>query len=139
MLPNLMILSLGFLNINNIGMYVFGWVFFVAGMLIGMFVPGFGLIFFLSHGCTGLGLMLNALDIGVIYNNILSASDSIKIFFGGSILVLIVLTIIFVIMNNFPKNREKKYFLSYPFICVFIGILLLILSPYIISILEKIL
>ena len=133
---NVMILSLGFFNISNIGLYVFGWIFFVAGMLIGMFVPGFGLIFFLSHGCTGLGLMLNSLDIGVIYNNIIIAPDNVKIILIGCLLLLAVLTLVFVIMCNFPKNRENKYFLSYPFICVFLGLLLINLSPYIIKFLS---
>ena len=130
----LMILLLGLFNIQGIGMYIFGFIFFVAGMFIGMFVPVVGLIFFISHGFTGFGVMIASLDIIKIFPLITDAPQYLIFILGCIVLSLVVLTIIFVIMCNFRKNRKKKYFICYPFICVFILILLLNLIPFIIKI-----
>jgi hypothetical protein len=108
----------------------FGFIFFVAGMLIGIFVPVFGLIFLVSHGLTGLGIMLYSLNIMNIFVVISDAPRYLIILLILLILGLFIAAIVFVIMCNFPKNREKKYFICYPFICFFFLILILKLLPY---------
>ena len=131
-----MILLLGLFRINTFPMYFFGWIFFVAGMLVGMYVPVFGIIFLFSHGMTGFFLMLNFLDIKdyLVY---VSDSPTAVIYLLIAVLIfLFVAGIIFAILHSFKKNREKKFFSCYPFVCFFLLILILIFVPNIISLLS---
>ena len=54
----LTVLLVGLISKELIPMYYFGLVFFIAGLCVGLFQQGFGLVFLFSHGGTGLGLML---------------------------------------------------------------------------------
>ena len=128
-----LILLLGLFKINTFPMYFFGWIFFVAGVLVGMYVPVFGIIFLFSHGMTGLFLMLNFLNIEE-YLVYVSDSPTFVIYLLIAIIVfLFVAGIVFAILHSFKKNREKKFFSCYPFICFFLLILILIFIPNIIS------
>ena len=133
------ILALGVFNLERFPMYAFGFVFFVAGMLIGTFVPGFGVIFLLSHGLTGLGLMISSLG---IKDYTVLLSDSPK--FVTTLLVLLVVGLFvgagyFTIIHSLGRLKDKKYGLCYSFICVFLLLLVLIFIPKIVGFINWVL
>lgn len=133
------ILALGLFNLEEFPMYAFGFVFFVAGMLVGTFVPGFGAIFLVSHGLTGLGLMIGALNIED-YTTILS--DTPK-FYGFILFILVVGLfaggVFFTIIHSLGKLKDKKYGVCYSFICFFLLILVLLTIPQIVRFLNWVL
>ena len=120
-------------------MYVFGFIFFVAGMLVGTFVPGFGVIFLFSHGLTGLSLMIESLD---IKDYTMLLSDAPK-FYTTILTILIVGLFVggvyFAIIHSLGKLREKKYGVCYSFICFFLLILVLLTIPEIVGFLNWVL
>lgn len=133
------ILALGLFNLEGFPMYAFGFVFFVAGMLIGTFVPGFGVIFLLSHGLTGLGFMISSLG---IKDYTVLLSDSPK--FVTTLLMLLVVGLFagagyFTIIHSLGRLKDKKYGLCYSFICVFLLLLVLILIPKIVGFINWVL
>lgn len=133
------ILVLGLFNIDQYVLYVGGFIFFVVGMLIGTFVPGFGIIFLFSHGLTGLYFMINSLSIKE-YAVILT---DLPIFYTIVIYIIVialfVLAVGFVIAYSLGKLKNKKYAVSYSFICIFILLVVVLLIPYIVKFLNLVL
>ena len=133
------ILALGLFNIENYPMYFFGFIFFVAGMLIGNFVPGFGIIFLISHGMTGFGLMVSALELSD-YLMILSDTPAFYSTLLGIIVIgLFSFGIFFAIIHSLGKLKDKKYGICYSFICFFLLFLILVMIPEIIKFLNWVL
>lgn len=103
-----LIAFLGLININGYLFYLFGLIFFVAGTLIGFFVPGFGLIFLFTHGAVGYGIMISALlqdrfsiaELGDL-------SFNMKIYFGV-IALLVVGGFIGVVLYNLSETLNKN-------------------------------
>lgn len=131
------IVLVGLLNLGSVGsemlaMYYGGLVFFLAGMFIGLKIPGFGLIFLFSHGGTGAGIMAGGLISEFLENSLLSENPTnAYIYLGGAIIFLISGFISAIIYNLSATYRLKKYSMSYPFILAFIGFLMISLFPYI--------
>lgn len=96
--------------------YLFGIIFLLAGLFIGLYLKGFGLIFLFSHGATGLGIMIGTLlttipESGTI---LLSNSETSKIIIGA-IVILILITIISTVIHNLSDDiRKIKYFKIIP-------------------------
>lgn len=103
------IAAIGLLNIPGIGMYIFGFVFFAAGLNVGMFVPAFGIIFLFSHGMTGLGLMCSAL-IGDAINSPLMQDNpqNLYIYLGICILVGLFATLSAIKLNLGIMTKGKS-------------------------------
>lgn len=133
------ILALGLFNIDKYPIYFFGFIFFVAGMLIGTFVPGFGIIFLISHGMTGFWLMVSALELSN-YSMILSDTPVFyRILLGIIVIGLFSFGIFFTIINSLGKLKDKKYGICYSFICFFLLFLVLVMIPEIIKFLNWVL
>lgn len=133
------ILALGLFNIENYPMYFFGFIFFVAGMLIGNFVPVFGIIFLISHGMTGFGLMVSALELS---NYLMILSDTPAFYstlLGIIVIGLFSFGIFFAIIHSLGKLKDKKYGICYSFICFFLLFFILVMIPEIIKFLNWVL
>lgn len=107
-------------NMDSAMLYIFGVIFFLAGLFIGLYVPVFGLIFLLSHGITGFVTIFLVLlfgtdnmdSINIILNNPLYTDGgmpfNIKIYLI-SICVLFVAAFIYTILHNLsPKLKKNK-------------------------------
>lgn len=93
---------------EDVGLYFGGLAFFLAGIFIGLYVKGFGLIFLASHGITGL-VMLESTYIGNIINSP-QMSDSGTLMYMLVVLNILVFVIatILVILHNLSDNLKKS-------------------------------
>ena len=111
-LLSIMIVLIGFLNFSNIGLFLFGFVFFITGLLIGFNEKIFGIIFLFSHGMTGLCIMETAL-LGDILNSPIFSDYPIKIYiYLGIIVFIFVISLIFSILYNLSDNLKKYKYLK---------------------------
>ena len=117
-LGNYMFVIIGFISLilcllakMEIGMLLFGFVFFLAGFFIGLFVPKFGLIFLLSHGLSGVFLIFA--DTGVFSNPVLSDGFSYLslMIYSGIILIVcgFITTFIYNLSDKVKKIRNFKF------------------------------
>lgn len=98
--------------VENLGLFFFGFVFFVAGMQIGLGkdMKGFGLIFVFSHGGTGLGILLASLLMRRIDMNVLTdLSGNMKAYAFFTIVLMIFSFLAIVIYNLSETLKIKKY------------------------------
>lgn len=98
--------------VENLGLFFFGFVFFVAGMQIGLGkdMKGFGLIFVFSHGGTGLGILLASLLMRRIDMNVLTdLSGNMKAYAFFTIALMIFSFLAIVIYNLSETLKIKKY------------------------------
>ena len=89
-------------HINNLAVFFFGFVFFVAGMQIGLGkeTKGFGLIFVFSHGGTGLGCIYTSLLMDRFNPDILTdLSSNMKIYLIATISLTIISFLAMTIYN----------------------------------------
>lgn len=98
--------------IEMLGVYLFGLVFFIAGIQIGFGkdTKGFGLIFVFSHGCSGLGIMLYSLlfeRYSFLALSDLTNNKRLYIYFTVAVLVIALLSM--VIYNLSDKLKIKYY------------------------------
>lgn len=80
-------------HINNLAIFFFGFVFFVAGMQIGLGkeTKGFGLIFVFSHGGTGLGCIYTSLLMDRFNPDVLTdLSSNMKVYLIATIALTII-------------------------------------------------
>lgn len=80
-------------HVNNLAIFFFGFVFFVAGMQIGLGkeTRGFGLIFVFSHGGTGLGCIYASLLTDRFNTNVLTdLSSNMKAYLIATIALTII-------------------------------------------------
>ncbi len=101
--------------------YIFGSVFFFAGLFVGLDVPIFGLIFLCSHGGIGLAIMLVSLlggienrsfSTGNIFNNPAFSDggmpSNMKLYLWG-ILAVFITAIVYTLLHNLsPRLKENK-------------------------------
>lgn len=127
-------------NVGSMGMYIFGVIFFIAGLFTGLNVPGAGLIFLFSHGGTGLFIMIislfgmdDSMGLEKIFNNPVFTDGGIH---GNILIYLIIMAIIFVVAiiytilhNLSPKLKEDKKHIIRILLLFLIGILLLAIFP----------
>lgn len=128
-------------NLELMGIYLFGMIFFFAGLFVGLYIPVFGLIFLFSHGGTGLFVMIMSLfgfpidspEIEKIFNNPIFTDGAVP---KNIILFLCVVGIVFVsafiytiIHNLSPTLKKDKKNIIRILILFFIGIVLVILFP----------
>lgn len=133
------IVLLGLFDITRFPMYFFGCVFFFAGMLIGIFVKGFGIIFLFSHGMSGYGMMLSCFK-ERIFNPLYS--DVVSVAYIALIAVIAILSLcglVFAIMNNLSFKNTNKNLKLYPFIFFGGAILVCALFPYLFKLLDMVL
>lgn len=91
-------------------MYYFGLLFMIAGLFIGLYVKIFGLIFLLSHGCTGMGLMISSMVGGnSFFSRVTDLSSTDKLSLEIGIIALILAFLGTVLHNLLNSIKEKKY------------------------------
>ena len=126
----------GLININVFPVYAAGCIFFLAGLMVGLHVKGFGIIFLFSHGMTGLFLMIGSLlgggdpnDIFEFFNSpIMTDNPNNIIIYLVTALTLILIAVIYSILYNLSDNLKKKEkSLYFPLGLYFIGILMFVL------------
>ena len=126
---------LGFFNMsdsNFAGMWFFGYIFFIAGHFIGMYVPIFGLIFLFSHSITGLSIM-NASIIEPILKNPIMQDNPKNVFIYISIVIgiYIIATLLVILHNLSSKLKEKKHMMFIPLSIYTLGFVLINILPHI--------
>ncbi len=131
-----LILITGSLSIDPL--FYFGFVFFIVGLMVGLFVRGFGIIFLFSHGLTGLSFMLSNIIKPVLDSPIMNeAPTKIYMYLNTGILFLIIPTILVVIASFSERLRTLKHFKIYIMIMYYIGIAIIRLFPSIINVLVR--
>ena len=129
-------------DMNTSPMYLFGCLFFFAGLAVGFSVPGFGLIFLFTHGGTGLAVMICSLlgsfdsndsIIEKIFNNPALTDGGMQnnmymylYLIGALFVTALVYTILY---NLSPKLKENKIHIVVILAIFFVGILLVGLLP----------
>ncbi len=98
------------------GFFLFGFIFFLAGLLIGMYIKYFGIIFLFSHGGLGYYLMISLLSRDILSNPILTdGNPKHLILYLCVIAALTVISFGFIILYNISdKWKEKKYAMLFP-------------------------
>lgn len=132
----ILILLIGLIDIaygNFDGNYYFACIFFLAGLFVGLYVRGFGLIFLLSHGLSGLALMIGPTIKSILSSPIITdlANKSILFFIVIGIIALITAFLMTALYNLSNKIQNNKYSLLIIFILYIFGILIIKLIPII--------
>ena len=130
----ILILLIGLIDIaygNFDGNYYFACIFFLAGLFVGLYVRGFGLIFLLSHGLSGLALMIGPTIKSILSSPIITdlANKSILFFIVIGIIALITAFLMTALYNLSNKIQGNKYSLLIIFILYLFGILVIKLIP----------
>ena len=128
-------LLVGLFNINTFLMYLGGFVFLVAGLMIGLHQKGFGLIFLFSHGATGMGVIFVIILMDALKSPILQdgANISVKTYLIIN-LILIVLGFILAVIYNLSDNiKSIKYAKLIPMLVILIGLIMINVFPYFFS------
>ena len=113
----------GFLvpDIKQIALYFFGMIFFFAGLFVGLTVPVFGLIFLVTHGGTGLFMMISTMfgeftgditEVETVFNNPAFTDggmpNNIKLYLGITKAIFITALIYSILHNLSPRLKENK-------------------------------
>ena len=107
----IIILLIGLINIDVCLIYYGGLAFFFAGFFIGLYVKGFGLLFLLSHGCTGLFVATISI-IESIFSNPLLSDNPINIYiYLGICLLILLFAIILTIFHNLSEEFRNISFI----------------------------
>lgn len=120
-------------------MYIFGLVFFFAGVFVSLTFPLFGLIFLATHGGTGLFIMISSLVSSNIENLFQITKNpafsdggipaDLKQYLIATGCVFIVAIIYTILHNLSPRLKEDKKHMIIILFIFFIGILLVGLAP----------
>ena len=126
----LLIILIGLFNIKEIGLYLFGVAFFVAGYFAGTKLKKFGLIFLFSHGVTGMCLMIGVL-IKDVYNNpaFFDNAQNIYVYMGIGIILLLVALIMTILYNLSDVIQKERLSVVKPLALFFIVFLMCGLLP----------
>ncbi len=128
---SVLMVPLGFLSFQDT--YFFGLIFFIAGVMVGIFVPYFGLIFLFSHGLTGLSLMLGE-NVKEIYNSPLVSDGANVQMYMYVAFGLFIAGFATVILKNFIKPlKEFPYIKTVIMLLLFMGVLLIKAFPYVVN------
>ena len=125
-------LLVGLFNINSFLLYLGGFIFLAAGLMVGLHVKGFGLIFLFSHGATGVGVMCGSILYKALSSPILTdgANLSVKTYLIINLIIIILGFILAVIYNLSDNVKRIKYAKLIPMIVVLIGLIMVNIFPY---------
>lgn len=122
----IMIAAMGLFS-KNIGLYLFGLAFFLAGLGIGMFAKVFGIIFLFSHGITGLCIMEGSMIGDLLSNPKFTDGTSMFYFYAGIVILIFAIATMITIIHNLSDTAKKiKWFKIIPMVLYFLGFLLTI-------------
>ena len=115
----------GFSNIEGIGIYLFGVIFFIAGHFVGLTQKGFGLIFLFSHSVTGLVVMEGSLLFKMFQSPLMEDNPiNIYIVLGIIIFILFLATILVILYNLSDNLKKKEHIIILPLTIYFIAFVL---------------
>lgn len=135
----IIVLAIGLVDIINNsfdGTYYFGAAFFLAGLFIGLNTKGVGLIFLLSHGGIGLGIMLVPTILNILKSPFMSdlANNSIMSLLVIAFIAIVVAILMTVFYNLSNLFKNKNYSLPVILLLYMIGIVIIKVIPIIYNI-----
>lgn len=130
----IIVLAIGLVDIINNsfdGTYYFGAAFYLAGLFIGLNTKGVGLIFLLSHGGTGLGIMLVPTILNILKSPLMSdlANNNIMSLLVIAFIAIVVAILITVFYNLSDQFKNKNYSLPIILLLYMIGIVIIKVIP----------
>lgn len=135
----IIVLAIGLVDILNNsldGTYYFGAAFYLAGLFIGLNIKGVGLIFLLSHGGTGIGIMLVPTIINILKSPLMSdlANNNIMSILVIAFIAIVVAILMTVFYNLSDQFKNKNYSLPVILLLYTIGIVIIKIIPIIYNI-----
>lgn len=135
----IIVLAIGLVDILNNsfdGTYYFGAIFYLAGLFIGLNIKGVGLIFLLSHGGTGIGIMLVPTIINIFKSPLMSdlANNNIMSILVIAFIAIVVAILMTVFYNLSDQFKNKNYSLPVILLLYTIGIVIIKIIPIIYNI-----
>lgn len=135
----IIVLAIGLVDILNNsfdGTYYFGAAFYLAGLFIGLNIKGVGLIFLLSHGGIGIGIMLVPTIINIFKSPLMSdlANNNIMSILVIAFIAIVVAILMTVFYNLSDQFKNKNYSLPVIFLLFTIGIVIIKIIPIIYNI-----
>ena len=111
--------------------FMFGIIFYLAGLMVGIFVPVFGLIFLCSHGGIGFYFMTQEV-FEIIHTNPVMGdlSTPMRSYLYTIIFVYAAAILLTILHSCIPGMREKKYIKTIISVLYLTGLLLFKLIPY---------
>lgn len=126
----------GLFNIEKFPIYIFGLVFFIAGLGVGATIEKFGLIFLFSHGVTGMSIMLGSQISSLLASPIMSDNPTKIYIYLGIVITLLLIATITMILYNLSHNLKKiKHFILVPIIIYVLAFFMSGMLPKIITLL----
>ena len=113
------------------GTFFAGLIFFMAGILIGINVPGFGIIFLFAHGAIGFAFM--SADVYELVKNhpfLTDPSPALKVYISMIVLSIGLAVLLSILQGFIKKIREIKHIKPFIMFLYFLGVLLIRLLPY---------
>ena len=135
----IIVLAIGLVDILNNsfdGTYYFGAIFYLAGLFIGLNIKGVGLIFLLSHGGTGIGIMLVPTIINILKSPLMSdlANNNIMSILVIAFIAIVLAILMTVFYNLSDQFKNKNYSLPVILVLYMIGIVIIKIIPIIYNI-----
>lgn len=135
----IIVLAIGLVDILNNsfdGTYYFGAIFYLAGLFIGLNIKGVGLIFLLSHGGTGIGIMLVPTIINILKSPLMSdlANNNIMSILVIAFIAIVLAILMTVFYNLSDQFKNKNYSLPVILLLYMIGIVIIKIIPVIYNI-----
>ena len=124
----------GLFHLSSFPIYIFGVVFFVAGLFIGMNQKGFGLLFLVTHGGVGFYIMMSSLLENVFKSPKLTDPSYMIYFYFGIMIILGIVAIGMVFLRNLSDKMKSYHRTTHIILFLFLLICILAgLFPYIIG------
>lgn len=135
----IIVLAIGLVDILNNsfdGTYYFGAIFYLAGLFIGLNIKGVGLIFLLSHGGIGIGIMLVPTIINILKSPLMSdlANNNIMSILVIAFIAIVLAILMTVFYNLSDQFKNKNYSLPVILLLYMIGIVIIKIIPIIYNI-----
>ena len=135
----IIVLAIGLVDILNNsfdGTYYLGAIFYLAGLFIGLNIKGVGLIFLLSHGGTGIGIMLVPTIINILKSPLMSdlANNNIMSILVIAFIAIVLAILMTVFYNLSDQFKNKNYSLPVILLLYMIGIVIIKIIPIIYNI-----
>ena len=108
-------------NYELIFIYLFGMVFFFAGLFIGLKAPVFGLLFLVTHGGSGLFIMIlsflggldnELFDFKNFFNNPVFSDGGVPSnlkFYLGTVATIFIISLLYTIIHNFSSTMKEDH------------------------------
>ena len=121
---------IGIFNIDTYGVYLFGFIFYMAGILIAMNIGRTGLVFLMSHGVSGIAVMEGALLWNLFTNPIIKDLQFRYVMYLVWVVLLIIVGVMYAVLYNLSDNLKlKRNSMIVPFIVFFIAFYLSAILP----------